>query len=116
MRRKFRRNSNENGIDFTQVATLQYPAGTLNPPHIHPRAVELFIVVGGSLEVGFVDTTGKLYSQTLEFLDMIVFPKGLVHYQYNPSSNPPAMAGSVFGSANAGTASVPSTVFATDRR
>ncbi|KAK8622868.1 hypothetical protein V6N13_117767 [Hibiscus sabdariffa] len=93
-----------------------YPAGTLNPPHIHPRAVELFIVVGGSLEVGFVDTTGKLYSQTLEFLDMIVFPKGLVHYQYNPSSNPPAMAGSVFGSANAGTASVPSTVFATDRR
>ncbi|KAE8654247.1 multiple myeloma tumor-associated protein 2-like protein [Hibiscus syriacus] len=70
-------------------ATLEYPAGTLNPPHIHPRAAELLIVVDGSLEAG------------------------LVHYQYNPSSDTPAMAVSVFGSVNAGTVSVPSTVFAT---
>ncbi|XWS51922.1 hypothetical protein CRYUN_Cryun11dG0023500 [Craigia yunnanensis] len=94
-------------------ATLEYPTGTLNPPHIHPRSSELLIVVDGSLEVGFVDTTGKLYSQTLQVADIFVFPKGLVHYQYNPSSDQPAMAVSSFASANAGTVSIPSTVFAT---
>ncbi|XWS27884.1 hypothetical protein CRYUN_Cryun25bG0018300 [Craigia yunnanensis] len=57
--------------------------------------------------------TGKLYAQTLQVADIFVFPKGLVHYQYNPRSDQPAMAVSAFGSANAGTVSIPSTVFAT---
>ncbi|XVE80320.1 hypothetical protein DITRI_Ditri14bG0130300 [Diplodiscus trichospermus] len=68
------------------------------------------IVADGSLEVGFVYTTGKLNTQTLDVADMFVFPNGLVHYQYNPSSDQPAMAVSAFGSANAGTVSIPSTV------
>ncbi|XVF03956.1 hypothetical protein REPUB_Repub05bG0038400 [Reevesia pubescens] len=95
------------------IATLEYPNGTLNPLHIHLRSAELLLVVDGSLEVGFVDTTGKLYTQTLQVADMFVFPKGLLHYQYNPSSDEPAMAVSAFGSANAGIISIPSTVFAT---
>ncbi|KAE8667323.1 Germin-like protein 9-1 [Hibiscus syriacus] len=99
--------------DSVSFATLEYPAGTLNPPHIHPRAAELLIVIDGVLEVGFIDTTGKLYSQKFEFLDMFVFPKGLVHYKYNPSFDTPSMAVSAFGSANTGTVSVPSTVFST---
>jgi hypothetical protein len=44
---------------------------------------------------------------------MFVFPKGLVHYQSNANAKNPATAISAFGSANAGTVSVPSTVFAT---
>jgi hypothetical protein len=46
---------------------------------------------------------------------MFVFPKGLVHYQSNANANAknPATAISAFGNANAGTVSVPSTVFAT---
>ncbi|XP_007014507.2 PREDICTED: germin-like protein 9-3 [Theobroma cacao] len=94
-------------------ASLEYLTGTLNPPHIHSRSVELLIVVDGSLEVGFVDTIGKLYTQALQVMDIFVFPKGLVHYQYNPSPDQPAMAISTFGSANAGTVSIPSTVFVT---
>ncbi|KAK3031069.1 hypothetical protein RJ639_035100 [Escallonia herrerae] len=47
-------------------AVLQYPAGTVNPPHTHPRASELLIVFLGCLEVGFVDTTNKLFTQTLQ--------------------------------------------------
>ena len=58
-------------------ATLEYPAGTINPPHTHPRSAELLLVVDGTLEVGFIDTTNKLYSQTLQLGDMFVFPKGL---------------------------------------
>ncbi|KAK4369457.1 hypothetical protein RND71_013249 [Anisodus tanguticus] len=95
------------------LAVLQFPGGGVNPPHTHPRAAELLFVVQGSLEVGFVDTTNKLYTQTLQVGDLFVFPKGLVHYQYNSDWNKSATAVSAFGSANAGTVSLPTTLFAT---
>ncbi|MBA0842580.1 hypothetical protein Goarm_002400 [Gossypium armourianum] len=95
-------------------AVLQYPASSLNPPHTHPRAAELLFLVDGSLEVGFVDTTNKLFTQNLQAGDMFIFPKGLVHYQYNADPNNPAIAISSFGSANAGTVSLPKTLFATN--
>ncbi|KAL4599464.1 hypothetical protein ACB092_11G129300 [Castanea dentata] len=63
--------------------------------------------------VGFVDTTNKLFTQTLQAGDLFVFPKGLVHYQYNSDANNSAIAISAFGSANAGTVSVPNSVFTT---
>ncbi|CAN4120206.1 unnamed protein product [Withania somnifera] len=95
------------------LAVLQFPGGGVNPPHTHPRAAELLFVIQGSLEVGFVDTTNKLYTQTLQVGDLFVFPKGLVHYQYNSDWNNSATAVSAFGSANAGTVSLPMTLFAT---
>ncbi|KAF2321607.1 hypothetical protein GH714_000624 [Hevea brasiliensis] len=67
-------------------AVLQYPAGAPNPPHTHPRSAELLFLVYGSLQVGFIDTTNKLFAQTLQ---------------------------TAFGSANAGTISVPNTIFTT---
>ncbi|XP_019199162.1 PREDICTED: germin-like protein 9-3 [Ipomoea nil] len=95
-------------------AVLQYPAGgSVNPPHTHPRAAELLLVADGCLEVGLVDSTNKLYTQTLVIGDMFVFPKGLVHYQYNAYANQSATAISAFGSASAGTVSLPTTLFAT---
>nr|ADB85399.1 putative germin-like protein subfamily [Phyllostachys edulis] len=46
---------------------------------------------------------------------MFVFPKGLVHYQFNQGQgSKPATALSAFGSAAAGLVSVPVTVFGTD--
>ena len=94
-------------------AVLQYPAGSVNPPHTHPRSAELLFLLSGSLEVGFVDTTNKLFTQTLQAGDLFVFPKGLVHFQYNSDAKNLAMAVSAFGSASAGTVSVPSAVFNT---
>lgn len=44
---------------------------------------------------------------------MFVFPKGLVHYQYNSDAKNSTIAVSAFGSANAGLVSVPNTVFTT---
>ena len=44
-------------------AVLQFPAGTPNPPHTHPRTFELLFFVQGTLQVGFVDTTNKLFTQ-----------------------------------------------------
>jgi len=42
-----------------------------------------------------------------------VFPKELVHYQYNSDAKNSTIAVSAFGSANAGLVSVPNTVFTT---
>ncbi|CAA2942861.1 germin 9-3 [Olea europaea subsp. europaea] len=82
------------------MAVLQFPA-------------ELLFVVEGSLEVGFVDTTNKLFTQTLQTANIFVFPKGLVHYQYDSDPKEPAIADSAFGSASSGRASLPTTLFAT---
>ncbi|KAD5316946.1 hypothetical protein E3N88_16892 [Mikania micrantha] len=92
-------------------AVLQFPNGTVNPPHTHPRASELLFVLMGSLQVGFVDTTNKLFTQTLQQGDIFVFPKGLVHFQFNCDAKNPALALSAFGSASPGTVKVPSAVF-----
>ncbi|KAK7856267.1 germin-like protein subfamily 2 member 4 [Quercus suber] len=94
-------------------AVLEYLAGTTNLPHIHPRASELLFVVEGTLQVGFVDTTNKLFTQTLQTGDIFVFPKGLVHFQYNADAQIPVVAIAAFGSANAGTVSIPNTLFTT---
>lgn len=92
-------------------AVLEFPVGCINPVHIHPRATELLFVTSGSLQVGFVDTNNTLYSQKLETGDMFVFPKGLVHFQYNSNTTEPALAVSAFGSASAGTQSIANSVF-----
>ncbi|XP_049379331.1 germin-like protein 9-3 [Solanum stenotomum] len=94
-------------------AILQYPAGSVNPVHTHPRSAELLFLMSGTLEVGFIDTTNKIFTQTLQTGDVFVFPKGLVHYQYNADAENCAWGISAFGSANAGTVSVPNSVFNT---
>nr|CAD1817912.1 unnamed protein product [Ananas comosus var. bracteatus] len=47
-------------------AVLIYPPSSVNPPHTHPRSAELLFLIVGALDVGFVDTTNKLYTQTLQ--------------------------------------------------
>ncbi|KAF5748445.1 hypothetical protein HS088_TW04G00399 [Tripterygium wilfordii] len=95
-------------------AVLQFPTGTINPPHTNSRSTGLLFVIRGSLEVGFVDTTNKLYTQTLQTGDMFVFPKGLIHYQYNADPEKIALAIAAFGNASAGTEPLLATLFATN--
>ncbi|KAI3757178.1 hypothetical protein L6452_04712 [Arctium lappa] len=94
-------------------AVLEFPAGSINPVHTHPRASELMFLVSGNLQVGFVDTSNTLFKQSLEIGDIFVFPKGLVHFQYNNDTKQPALVISTFGSANAGTQLIPASVFNT---
>ncbi|XP_004506196.1 germin-like protein 9-3 [Cicer arietinum] len=94
-------------------ASLQFQPKSINPPHTHPRSAELLLVIQGALQVGFVDTTNKLFTQNLQTGDIFVFPKGLVHFQHNVDEKIPALALSAFGSANAGTISLPNTLFNT---
>lgn len=69
------------------------------------------MVIKGRVEVGLVDLSNKGYIQVLEEGDVFVFPKGLVHYQYNFDEDKPAMAIAAFGSTSAGTFGIPMNVF-----
>ncbi|CAM6081589.1 unnamed protein product [Calypogeia fissa] len=94
----------------TSSALLQFPMGATNPPHTHPRGTELLYVIDGALLVGLVDTTDKLFTQTLLAGDLFVFPKGLVHFQINYGSVPvTAYAG--FSSSNPGLVRLPNALF-----
>lgn len=95
------------------LAVLEFPPGGINPPHTHPRASELLFLVVGTLEVTLIDTKNVPFTQRLETGDLFIFPKGLVHLQYNRNHKQAAIAISTFGSASAGTVSVPSSVFGT---
>ncbi|KAI6707436.1 hypothetical protein NL676_010398 [Syzygium grande] len=93
------------------VDKIIYPPSGINPPHTHPWSAELLIVLEGILEVGFVDTENQLFLQTLQAHDLFIFPKGLVHFQVNTKPDCKAVVLGVFGSARAGTVSIPASMF-----
>ncbi|GAU22877.1 hypothetical protein TSUD_376880 [Trifolium subterraneum] len=57
----------------------------INPPHTHPRATEIFTVLEGTLEVGFITSNpeNRHFWKVLQKGDVFVFPIGLIHYQRN---------------------------------
>lgn len=93
-------------------ALLQYPVGAQNVPHIHPRGTEVLYIIEGTLDVGLIDTTNKLFTQTLQQGDIFVFPKGLVHYQINSGQELKTVrALAAFSSSNPGLVRLPNTLF-----
>ncbi|KAK4410273.1 Germin-like protein subfamily 1 member 18 [Sesamum angolense] len=78
---------NSLGVSLVRIDYL--PKG-LNPPHMHPRASEILVVMEGTLYVGFIASnpenpsqTNKLFAKILYPGDVYVFPRGLIHFQYN---------------------------------
>ncbi|KAL6183179.1 hypothetical protein ACLB2K_044590 [Fragaria x ananassa] len=62
---------------------VDFAPGALNPPHLHPRASEIGIVIEGTILAGFVTTNNVYYSKVLTAGQMFVIPRGLVHFQLN---------------------------------
>ncbi|XP_026453588.1 putative germin-like protein 2-3 [Papaver somniferum] len=58
------------------LVRIDYAPRGINPPHTHPRATEVLVVLEGSLNVGFV-------TKVLHKGDVFVFHIGLVHFQFN---------------------------------
>ncbi|XP_059427995.1 germin-like protein subfamily 1 member 13 [Corylus avellana] len=67
------------------LARIDFAPYGLNPPHTHPRATEILVVVEGTLYVGFVTSNpdNRLITKTLYPGDVFVFPIGLIHFQFN---------------------------------
>ncbi|KAL2649465.1 hypothetical protein R1flu_017593 [Riccia fluitans] len=102
------------GVTGLGISSLFFKLGSggVVPPHIHARATELFFVISGTFNVGFVDSANVLYSATLYPGDQFVFPQGLVHYQQAGSSS--ATGYSSFNSQNPGVTLIASNVFASN--
>ncbi|KAG8373686.1 hypothetical protein BUALT_Bualt11G0050400 [Buddleja alternifolia] len=79
-----------NTLGISLVRIDYEPNGGLNPPHVHPRASEIIVVMEGTLYAGFVTTNSKdpnirnkLFARILYPGDVYVFPRGLIHFQMN---------------------------------
>ncbi|KAF7819545.1 germin-like protein subfamily 1 member 16 [Senna tora] len=73
---------NTMGISLARIDFAPYG---LNPPHTHPRATEIIVVIEGTLQVGFVTSNpeNRLFTKVLNTGDVFVFPIGLIHFQQN---------------------------------
>ncbi|EOY10783.1 RmlC-like cupins superfamily protein isoform 2 [Theobroma cacao] len=95
------------------LARIDYaPYGGLNPPHTHPRASEILVVLEGTLYVGFVTSNpeNRLITKVLYPGDVFVFPVGLIHFQLNiGKTNAVAFAG--LSSQNPGVITIAKAVF-----
>ncbi|CAN6244366.1 unnamed protein product [Urochloa humidicola] len=94
------------------MVRIDYAPNGQNPPHTHPRATEILTVLEGSLYVGFVTSNpnNTLISKVLNKGDVFVFPKGLVHFQYNYGTDK-AVALAALSSQNPGVITIANTVF-----
>jgi quercetin dioxygenase-like cupin family protein len=99
---------NAQGLSLVRI---DFAPGGLVPPHVHPRASEVLFVLRGSLRVAFIDTSGRLFAESVHAGELFVFPRGLVHYITNdgPSS---ASSLSALNSQNPGTSLIPNALFA----
>ncbi|EFJ21800.1 hypothetical protein SELMODRAFT_228450 [Selaginella moellendorffii] len=98
------------GISF---ARIDFKKGGVNPPHTHPRATEILLVIDGSLKVGFVATNNKLFTATVNKNEIFVFPRGLVHFQENVGYGT-ALAFAALSSQNPGTQQIAPSLFGAD--
>uniref|UniRef100_A0A0D3B9L2 Germin-like protein n=1 Tax=Brassica oleracea var. oleracea TaxID=109376 RepID=A0A0D3B9L2_BRAOL len=98
------------GLNTLGVAISRFdfaPGGQI-PPHIHPRASQMILVLEGTLLVGFVssnDYNSTLFSKVLYPGDVFVFPVGLVQFHANIGKTNAVAIGAVsssnvFASAN----------------
>ncbi|KAJ4830942.1 hypothetical protein Tsubulata_019834 [Turnera subulata] len=99
-----------NTMGLTMARVDLAPDG-LVPPHAHPRASEVTICLQGTLLVGFVDTSFRMFSQHLRPGEAFVFPKGLIHFLYNIERKSPAVAVSGLSSQNPGAQLTPAALF-----
>ncbi|KAL6888621.1 hypothetical protein ACP4OV_009647 [Aristida adscensionis] len=103
---------NTMGISMVRI---DYAPNGMNPPHTHPRATEILMVLEGSLFVGFVTSNpnNTLISKVLNKGDVFVFPKGLVHFQFNNGKDD-AVAIAALSSQNPGVITIANAVFGSD--
>ncbi|KAG8478989.1 hypothetical protein CXB51_028871 [Gossypium anomalum] len=104
-----------NTLGISLVRIDYAPYGGLNPPHTHPRATEILVVVEGTLSVGFVtsNTDNRLFTKVLYPGDVFVFPEGMIHFQFNIGSTN-AVAFAALSSQNPGVITIANAVFGSD--
>ncbi|GFY87460.1 RmlC-like cupins superfamily protein [Actinidia rufa] len=103
-----------NTLGISMVRIDYAPYGQ-NPPHTHPRASEILVVLEGSLYVGFVTSNpdNRLFTKVLYPGEVFVFPEGLIHFQFNMGKTN-AVALAALSSQNPGVITIANAVFGSD--
>lgn len=100
------------GVSFVRA---DFATGGVNVPHYHPRATEVAFVLEGTVYSGFVDSQNRVFARVLEKGEVMVFPRGLLHFQMNVGDSHATIIGS-FNSQNPGLVRIPNAVFGTSIR
>ncbi|KAL2897570.1 Auxin-binding protein ABP20 [Bienertia sinuspersici] len=98
-----------NGLGIS-IGKLDFGVGGHVPIHSH-RTSEVIVVTKGSLIAGFIASNNVAYYKTLEVGDVMVFPKTMLHFQFNNGTTPATAFVSLNG-ANPGTQYVTGALFA----
>nr|XP_043634838.1 germin-like protein subfamily 3 member 2 [Erigeron canadensis] len=92
------------------LVRADFEVGGINVPHYHPRATEIAYVLEGKVYSGFVDTGNKVFAKVIEKGEVMVFPRGVLHFQMNIGNSPATILGS-FDSQNPGSVKLPTALF-----
>ncbi|KAJ8545267.1 hypothetical protein K7X08_017850 [Anisodus acutangulus] len=67
------------------IGRADFAPNGFSPPHTHPRASEIVLVLEGCVEIGFVTShpENRLFTKTFEVGYFFTVPQGLVHFQSN---------------------------------
>lgn len=95
------------GMSFVRA---DFEVGGINVPHFHPRATEIAFVLEGRVYSGFIDSENRIFAKVIEKGEVMVFPRGLLHFQMNVGDTPATILGS-FDSQNPGLLRIPNAVF-----
>ncbi|XP_074276696.1 germin-like protein subfamily 3 member 2 [Silene latifolia] len=95
------------------MVRADFDVGGVNVPHYHPRATEMGYVLEGTFYAGIVDTQGNLFAKIIKKGEVMVFPRGMLHFQMNIGDSPGTILGSL-DSQNPGVMKIPSSIFGTD--
>jgi quercetin dioxygenase-like cupin family protein len=72
------------------VAHVDYASNGQTPPHTHPRATKVIVVLEVTLYVGFITSNpdNRLFTKVLNKGDVFVNPIGLIHFAFNAGVTP----------------------------
>lgn len=102
-----------NGLGIA-LARLDLDAGGVVSLHTHPRGSEILILIEGTLTSGVISSDNKVYLTTLKKGDVMIYPQGLLHFQYNSPNSKPATFFVGFNSGSPGIQFVPFNLFGND--
>ncbi|XP_030553713.1 germin-like protein subfamily 3 member 4 [Rhodamnia argentea] len=92
------------------VARSDIEVDGLVVPHTHPRSAEMMYVSKGVVIAGFIDTETNLFQKRLREGEVMVFPRGLLHFCLNDGFEA-ATVFSVLNSQNPGWVSIADALF-----
>ncbi|XP_062011057.1 auxin-binding protein ABP19a-like [Rosa rugosa] len=103
-----------NGLGIS-LARADMEVGGVVPMHTHRGASEVILVAEGKVIAGFITSDNKAYVKNLKKGDIMVLPRGLLHFQVN-AGDTRALVFASFSSDDPGVQNLETALFQNDLR